>query len=664
MTKEIMATDAFLGPVCDYVIAPVARYSATWGIPVLTAGAQANPFRHKTFNFHTLTRMMGSYTLVGEALRHILENYGWKVAGLLYHNHGKEGPLGNSICHFTMAAVYSALNETPVHRSFNQNTFTYNQIKELLQTVAKNSRIVVVCANPHTVREILLAAEELLMVDSGEYVFFNIELLNSMNNDSYTPWFNKNDTHERNERAKKAYTALLTVTAMTPENTEYEQFSKEVKELAEKNYNYSFGDDSVSTFITAFYDAVILYSLALNESIREGGSEVNGNDITRRMWNRTFKGITGDVHIDGNGDRFADYSLLDMNPETNRFEIVANYIGATRTLQTVKGKKIHWAADREHPPPDTPKCGFDGSLCQTMPEYAILSIILSTLVVIVIIVSVILFRHYKLEAEIASMTWKISIDELVFPNEKRGQGSIILNMGRRGSQLTVVSYGGISNYEGKQIFIRRAIYKGIQVAVKDVQKTRFEFNRSLLCEFKRMKDIHHDHLVRFYGACITPSMIMFITEYCPKGSLQDILENEQFKLDWMFKFSLMQDIVRGMLYIHNSEIRSHGNLKSSNCLVDARFVLKISDFGLHSLRAPKDLDPGDHAYWKRLLWTAPELLRMEENAPPEGTQKGDVYSFGIIVHEMLTRQGPFYIDDVNMSPRIDQNKDGGREIDG
>ncbi|KAK6635462.1 hypothetical protein RUM44_000713 [Polyplax serrata] len=138
--NETYFPDAFLGPVCDYVIAPVARYSATWGIPVLTAGAQANPFRHKTSNFPTLTRMMGSYTLVGEALRHILENYGWKVAGLLYHNHGKEGPLGNSICHFTMAAVFAALNETPVHRSFNQDTYTYYQIKELLQMVAKNSR--------------------------------------------------------------------------------------------------------------------------------------------------------------------------------------------------------------------------------------------------------------------------------------------------------------------------------------------------------------------------------------------------------------------------------------------------------------------------------------------------------------------------------------------
>lgn len=59
-----------------------------------------------------------------------------------------------------------------------------------------------------------------------------------------------------------------------------------------------------------------------------------------------------------------------------------------------------------------------------------------------------------------------------------------------------------------------------------------------------MKDIQHEHLVRFYGACVDPPNCCILTEYCPKGSLQDILENDQIKLDWMFKLSLMHDITR------------------------------------------------------------------------------------------------------------------------
>lgn len=60
----------------------------------------------------------------------------------------------------------------------------------------------------------------------------------------------------------------------------------------------------------------------------------------------------------------------------------------------------------------------------------------------------------------------------------------------------------------------------------------------------QVKDLQNDHVVRFLGACIDPPNMCIVTEYCQKGSLQDVLENEQIKLDWMFRYSLMQDILR------------------------------------------------------------------------------------------------------------------------
>ena len=68
-------------------------------------------------------------------------------------------------------------------------------------------------------------------------------------------------------------------------------------------------------------------------------------------------------------------------------------------------------------------------------------------------------------------------------------------------------------------------------------------------------------------------------------------------LDSMFLSSLIADLVKGIVYLHSSEIKSHGHLKSSNCVVDNRWVLQITDYGLNEFKKgqKQDVDLGDHA---------------------------------------------------------------------
>lgn len=79
-----------------------------------------------------------------------------------------------------------------------------------------------------------------------------------------------------------------------------------------------------------------------------------------------------------------------------------------------------------------------------------------------------------------------------------------------------------------------------------------------------------------------------------------------------------------MIYLHDSEIISHGNLRSSNCLVDSRWVLQISDFGLHEFKAGQEEPDHEKKELERMLHRAPELLRSPV-ALARGSQKGDVY---------------------------------------
>ncbi|CCD73356.1 Receptor-type guanylate cyclase gcy-28 [Caenorhabditis elegans] len=790
--------DCIIGYAYGYALAPVARMSPYWknGIPIITPIGLTMSLDDKR-EYQLMTRINSPYKVVSSAVSTLFNTYKWKRHIFMFH-HAKAPSVAVGECFLLMASLQHPLRKV---MEMQHNFFTFNedhganiskaerhnQFRNYLRASSNMANVIILCASPDTVREIMLAAHDLGMATSGEYVFINIDV--STGSHAEQPWIRANDTNnEENEKAKEAYRALKTISLRRSDLDEYKNFELRVKERADQKYNYTniTGKDyEMNNFISAFYDAVLLYAIALNETIQSGLDPRNGHNITSRMWGRTFVGITGNVSIDHNGDRYSDYSLLDLDPVQNRFVEVAYYSGASNQLKTVG--QLHWVGGK--PPTDLPICGYDKSKCpQGYPLHVYL--LMGSFLLILVLVGLFIFfwRRYKLEQELAAMSWKIRWEELdgeesqkknekkkakkrknhndylpesdpllrstsrssvnsdkrssssgttrkisamidrklsIFtrkkstpPSESQKNGGLTPNSLQKaengdcspinevqfrlplndrrvsspsseatrkknsneedpenGAKKSLslknrkLSFGMVSFKSGSggsvetiaqnntQIYTKTAIFKGVVVAIKklniDPKKyPRLDLSRAQLMELKKMKDLQHDHITRFTGACIDFPHYCVVTEYCPKGSLEDILENEKIELDKLMKYSLLHDLVKGLFFLHNSEIRSHGRLKSSNCVVDSRFVLKVTDFGLHRLHCLEEInleEIGEHAYYKKMLWTAPELLR-DSNAPPMGTQKGDIYSFAIILHEMMFRKGVFALENEDLSP--------------
>ncbi|XP_058962519.1 atrial natriuretic peptide receptor 1-like [Pocillopora verrucosa] len=165
--------------------------------------------------------------------------------------------------------------------------------------------------------------------------------------------------------------------------------------------------------------------------------------------------------------------------------------------------------------------------------------------------------------------------------------------------------------------------------------------REILIQLKQVRDISHENLNPFIGACIESPNIMMVWSYCKKGSLKDVLANDEYKIDYGFKLSMAIDIAAGMKYLHNTSVKFHGNLTSTRCVIDSHWVVKITDWGLHEFKAGQENTKSLHKMYYDLLWTAPEHINISKVEREGFSQKGDVYSYGILLQEMSFRSEPY-----------------------
>uniref|UniRef100_UPI0021EF05D6 Atrial natriuretic peptide receptor 1 n=1 Tax=Homo sapiens TaxID=9606 RepID=UPI0021EF05D6 len=346
----------FLGPGCVYAAAPVGRFTAHWRVPLLTAGAPALGFGVKD-EYALTTRAGPSYAKLGDFVAALHRRLGWERQALMLYAYR---PGDEEHCFFLVEGLFmrvrDRLNITVDHLEFAEDDLSH--YTRLLRTMPRKGRVIYICSSPDAFRTLMLLALEAGLCGE-DYVFFHLDIFGQSLQGGQgpaprRPW-ERGDGQDVS--ARQAFQAAKIITYKDPDNPEYLEFLKQLKHLAYEQFNFTMEDGLVNTIPASFHDGLLLYIQAVTETLAHGGTVTDGENITQRMWNRSFQGVTGYLKIDSSGDRETDFSLWDMDPENGAFRVVLNYNGTSQELVAVSGRKLNWPLG--YPPPDIPKCGFD-----------------------------------------------------------------------------------------------------------------------------------------------------------------------------------------------------------------------------------------------------------------------------------------------------------------
>ncbi|KAG4123799.1 hypothetical protein ERO13_D11G348600v2 [Gossypium hirsutum] len=188
---------------------------------------------------------------------------------------------------------------------------------------------------------------------------------------------------------------------------------------------------------------------------------------------------------------------------------------------------------------------------------------------------------------------------------------------------------------GFGVVYRGVLRDGTQVAIKKLSAESKQGSNEFLTEIDMISNIRHTNLVELIGCCVDDSHWALVYEYLENNSLASVLLGSRSKhiaLDWPTRAAICLGTASAVAFLHYEAVPHivHRDIKASNILLDGNFHPKIGDFGLAKL-FPDNVTHVSTRVAGTFGYLAPEYALLGQL-----TKKADVYSFGVLLLEIIS----------------------------
>ncbi|XP_034282965.1 retinal guanylyl cyclase 1 [Pantherophis guttatus] len=611
----------FVGPVNPTACQAAGMLGKTWNKPIVSWACLTDDA--EVGRFGTFVRPLPQASVV---LYTVLKHFQWAHVAVITSKEDLWVQVGqglaDSLRNFGLpVTVMATMDDDP------------SEVEEALQKIKKanNIRAVIMCM--HSVllggeeqRLLLEKAEEMAMTQ-GSYIFIPYDAL------TYSLPYQKEvyTVLEDNLKLRRAYDAVLTVTIDSPEYS-FRQVFEEAQKMKEIPGQLS--AEKAHPLFGTIFNSIYFLAKAV-ENARLSGKRVVGTTIAEHARDFELEGFSQPVSADEKGGAEVPYIVLDTDGRGSRLH-PAYVVDLDSGILRFIGQAVHWPYNTKAP--SNPGCWFNrGTLCTGGVGGGFIFFLF--LLVIFLFLGGSLLAYYLrcqfLHAQLSIGPNKIVLtgSDLTFINLPSSRKKSDDGSEKKSLKNEAEVEQNVAVVEGDWVWLKR--FPGTK---------NIEVKSSAEKVFCQLRDLRHENVNPFVGFFHDSGVLAIVSEHCMRGSLEDLLRNEDMKLDWMFKSSLLLDLIKGMKYLHHQKF-PHGRLKSRNCVVDGRFVLKVTDHGYNELLEAQEVDREPMKPEDR-FWTAPEMLR-NPALERKGSLWGDIYSISIIIQEVICRDAPYCMLDMS-----------------